>query len=154
MSYYDRTATTHIDGSPVFKTPEDEAGEIEVAKILQDAWKCKLKTFGKLSAVDWFAERDGRLIGIVELKSRTHAADKYPTVFLNVRKWLALLLSAVGLGVPAVFVVRFTDSVRYIPVAEISPAGIKIGGCRTQVKATSDVEPVIEVLISDMKVIH
>jgi hypothetical protein len=90
------------------------------------------------------------MVGVLELKSRTHASDRYPTVFLNVRKWLALNLAAVGLGVPALFVVRFTDDVRWVRIGAVAGA-VRIAGCRSIVKATSDIEPVIQVPVPDMQ---
>lgn len=150
-SYYDREATAHLDGSPIFKTAADEASEQAVAEMLERAWGCTLRSFGRLSVIDWYAERHGRLVGLAELKSRSHPAGKYPTVFLNVRKWLALMLGSTGLGVPALFVVRFEDGVRWLPVADVDASRQRVGGCRRQVKSRSDVEPVIEVPIEALR---
>lgn len=148
--YYNRKAATAIDGTPIFKTAEDDASESRIAKALESEWRCTLRSFGRLSPVDWYAERDGRLIGVIELKSRSHPSTRFPTVFLNVRKWLALQLAAVGLGVPAIFVVEFTDCVRWISVADVDPSRARVGGCLRMVKSRSDVEPVIEVEIEKM----
>jgi hypothetical protein len=151
--YYSRTGATHLDGTPIFATAEDQANEKDVAGRLARAWGCRLHQFGVLSPVDWFAERDGRLVGVLELKSRTHEAGRHPTVFLNVRKWLALHLCATGLGVPALFVVRFTDSLMWVPVSDVPTDVVKVSGCRSVVKSRSDVEPVIEVPVAAMKAI-
>lgn len=150
-NYYDRQAATHVDGTPMFLSEHDEQSEAHVASLLELAWSCRCRSFGRLSPVDWYFERDERLIGVGELKSRSHGSDTYPTVFLNVRKWLALLLCANGLGVPAIFVVRFDDCVRWIPVSEIDATGVRISGCRSIVKSRNDIEPVIEVKVSQMK---
>lgn len=152
-SYYNRNAATFVDGSPIFKTEDDERSEGEIGKVIEKVWSCECRSFGKLSPVDWFFVRTGRLIGVGELKTRTHASDKYPTVFLNVRKWLALSLAANGLGVPAVFVVRFTDVVRWIGVADIDASVARMGGCTKIVKSRNDIEPVIEVPVTAMKVL-
>jgi hypothetical protein len=149
--YYARQAATHLDGSPIFKTADDERNERDVAAVVEAVWRCELHSFGRLSPVDWYATRAGRLVGVLELKSRTHPHDRYGTVFLNVRKWLALVLAATGLGCPAVFAVKFTDHTRWIDVADVDIRNARIGGCRTVVKARSDVEPVIEVPVSAMR---
>lgn len=149
--YYGRSGAVHLDGTPIFKTAEDERNEQSTARLIEDQFHCSLRPFGCLSPIDWFAERDGRLVGVLELKARTHASDKYPTVFLNVRKWLALLLAANGLSVPALFVVRFTDCVRYILVSDIDASKVRIGGTKCVVKSRSDIEPVIEVPVGDMR---
>lgn len=144
-SYYERSNVTHLDGSRIFHTPTDTDAEQSVAAELERAWGCELHKFGALAAVDWYATRHGRMVGLLELKNRSHASDSYETVFLNVRKWMALTLSSVGLGAPPIFVVRFTDGIRWVPVAEIDASHHRIAGCSRIVKASNDIEPVIEV---------
>jgi hypothetical protein len=107
-----------------------------------------------LAPVDWYALRHARIVGVAELKSRTHSSFQYPTVFLNVRKWLALQIASIGMGVPGLFVVRFTDGIAWIPIADIDPRRMILGGCSRVVKAESDIEPVIEVLIATMKLLN
>jgi hypothetical protein len=153
-SYYERLAVPHLDGSPIFKSPNDERSETEVSALVERAWRCTLGSFGRLSAIDWYATRDGRLVGLIELKSRAHASGRYETVFLNVRKWLALSLASAGLGVPALFIVRFTDGVRYIPLSEIDARRITVGGLRSIVKSRNDVEPIIEVEVKAMRALE
>jgi hypothetical protein len=153
-SYYDRSNVRHIDGTHVFATAEDSRNELEVAAVLREVWGCELHRFGALSPVDWYSARDGRVSGLLELKSRTHRHDQYPTVFLNVRKWLALSMGAVGLGVPAGFVVRFTDGVAWIPIADVDASRQRIGGCSGRVKSRSDVEPVIEIPVASLRVLR
>lgn len=152
-TYYDREVTAHIDGTPIFKTDDDERNESDVAAVLSEAWGCAIRSFGRLAPVDWYAERDGRVVGLLELKSRTHLSTQYATVFLNVRKWLALMLAACGMGVPSIFVVRFVDGVWWVPVAEIDARGVAVGGCVRVVKSRSDVEPVIEVPVETLRLV-
>jgi hypothetical protein len=151
--YYNRIAATFVDGSLIFKTEDDERSEDETAKAIESAWRCECRSFGKLAPVDWFFVRAGRFVGVGELKTRTHESGQYKTVFLNVRKWLALSLAAHGLGVPAVFVVRFTDVVKWIDVVGIDASVVRIGGCKTIVKSRNDIEPIIEVAVKAMKVL-
>jgi hypothetical protein len=149
--YYSRTPATHSDGTPIFKTPEDEKNEQMIGELLGAAWNCTLHSFAKLTPIDWWAERDGRIVGVLELKCRAHDSAKYPTVFFSVRKWLGLSLAAVGLGVPALFVVRFTDCVRWIEVANVDAEDVTISGCFPAIrKSRADVEPLIEVPVRDM----
>ena len=93
------------------------------------------------------------LVGVLELKSRSHASTTYSTVFLNVRKWGSLMLYHLGLGCPALFVVRFTDEYRWINVLEIDASHMKMGGTKHLVKSHTDIEPVILVPVSLMQVI-
>lgn len=150
-SYYARKNVVHLDGTNVFQTHEDQENERLVATIIEGAWACELRSFGALSPIDWFAVRDGRVVGVLELKSRQHTSDKFATVFLNVRKWLALMLAEAGIGVPSIFAVKFTDKIMWVPVHDIEASRLRIGGCTRKVKSNSDVEPVIEVPVSIMR---
>jgi hypothetical protein len=150
VTYYERLSAEHLDGTPIFTSAADVASEGDVAVLMERAWSCDLHRFGLLCPVDWYATRAGRLVGVLELKTRTHAAATFPTVFLNVRKWLALSMAAWGLGVPALFVVRFTDGVRWCRVQDVNARVHRVAGCARRVKSASDVEPVIEVAVEAM----
>lgn len=151
MTYATRVPTRNTDGSPLFAMGLDRANEEATAALVASRWNCEIHPFGRLSPVDFYALRDGRLVGVLELKSRTHDSGKFATVFLNVRKWLALVLAENGLGCPAIFVVKFTDTVKFIPVNEVDASRVRIGGTAQIVKSESDIEPVIEVEIGRMQ---
>lgn len=152
-AYYSRESITHVDGTRIFQTPEDRARESAVAARLAGIWKCEVLHFGALSPIDWYATRDNRITGLLELKDRGHSSDKYPTVFLSVRKWLALQLGNIGFGKPAAFVVQFTDGIWWVRLANVDPRRIRMGGCtrRRAVTSESDWEPIIEVQIQSMR---
>jgi hypothetical protein len=150
-TYYDRASVTHLDGSPIFQNVEDQENERSVAQQVEAAWGCSLKQFGALAPLDWYAEKNGRLVGLVELKSRTHGHDKYETTFLNIRKWFALTMGAAGLNVPSIFVVRFTDGIWWAPVAKVDATQHRIAGCFQIVKSRSDIEPQILVPVASMR---
>lgn len=147
-TYYDRPGATHLDGTPIFATTQDRQNEHHIADLIATAWDCQITPFGALSPVDFYATRHGRLVGVLELKSRSHTRGTYPTVYLNVRKWLALSLAGIGLGVPAMFVVLWSDAAGYIDITSVDGARHAIGGCTRRVKSGSDVEPVIEVPVA------
>jgi hypothetical protein len=151
MTYADRQNVVYLDGTRIFQTAEDRRNEEEIAALVAEAWKCRVAYFGALSPIDWYAERFGRMVGLLELKGRTHASHHFATVFLNVRKWLALTIGSMGMNCPAVFVVRFTDQVRWIPLTSIDAAKHRIAGCAHIVKNQNDIEPVIEVPIRNMR---
>lgn len=154
QSYYSRTGATHVDGTRIFASEKDIKAEAEVAAVLAKAWKCEVRRFGALSPVDWYCTRDGRITGVAELKNRSKASTEYTTVFLNVRKWLALQLVSAGMGVPAVYVVRFADGLFWCRLHDIDPRQMQMGGCSRRVKADNDFEPVINVDMKAMKLIQ
>ena len=153
--YYDRQITYALDGARLFATPEDRRIEDEVAFLIGQYWQCELRRFGGLTAIDWYAIRDQRLIGIAEFKSRAHESTRYDTVWLNVRKWLALTMASAGLGVPALFIVKFTDVIKTIRIADVDARRVRMGGCgqSRMIDAVNDIEPVIDVPIKEMHVL-
>lgn len=148
--YYGREGSIHTDGTPLFQEPGDRKREAEVSELLSSAWSCDVHPFGVLAPLDYFATRHGRLSAVIEIKCRSHNETAFETVFLNLRKWLALGLAQVGMGVPAFFVVQFRNSVRYARWDEIDARNFSIGGCSDIVKSHSDIEPLIEVSVPDM----
>ena len=153
MSYYDRAGTV-VDGRPAFANAEDKANEEATRQAIEAAWGAELKRYGgHFDAIDWYAVKGGKIAAHVEMKARSHDASKYPTVFLNFRKWHALLMAWQYTGKPSLFVVRFQDSIRWIDVSRVDARRIRMGGCARIVKAKSDIEPVIEIPIAEMKVL-
>jgi hypothetical protein len=153
--YYERTHAVNTDGSPTFATASDISAQKAVARMLEDAWgpNVTISAFPRLHVIDFYAERDGRVSALLELKCRSHESSAYPTVFLNMRKWIALLWHAGMLGIAPLFVVRFTDCVMWCDVREVDARQHRIGGTKILVKSSSDIEPVIEVPVSQMKAV-
>ena len=152
--YSDRAPSANADGTPLFASDYDQENEERARVVIEAAWKCELHRFGRLCPIDFYALRHGRLVGFVEVKSRTHESGRYDTVFLNVRKWLALIMAEIGCGAPAIFVANFTDTMKFVRVAEIDARRFKIGGAAQIVKSHSDIEPVIEVPVSAMRAVE
>ena len=152
--YYKRKEKVQPDGLSMFATDMDHRNEDDVLRIVEDVFEVKLRKFGMLCPIDYYALKEDRLAGLVEVKTRTHPSTKFPDVFLNVRKWLALGMAQNGLGCPAVFAVKFTDCVKAIEWDKIDATKISIAGCSRRVKSESDIEPVIHVPISEMTTIH
>jgi hypothetical protein len=143
-AYYERHSTVNTDGTPVFEQPVDDLNERRVKARLEAAWNCTLHRYPRLHGVDWYAERDQRLTAHVELKTRHHPADQFPTVMLNMRKYLTLFMAEIGTGVPSLFVVAYScGTVKWRRVADIDPSGARIGGTKHIVKSTSDREPIL-----------
>lgn len=151
MTYYQRKPTYTPSGIPLLSNALDMSYEDEARQILGYLWNCEIKPFGRLSPVDFFALREGALVGVLELKSRTHASTTYPTVYLNLRKWGSLMLYHLGMGCPALFVVRFTDGFRWINITSVDATQMKIAGTRRIVKSHTDIEPIILVPVKAME---
>jgi hypothetical protein len=154
VPYADRPLTLHTDGTPLHQIATDTDRENEVAAKLGRIWDCELRRFAKLSPVDFYAVRDERMTAVIELKCRSHPAARFDTVFLNVRKWMVLSLASTGLMVPALFVVQFTDELRWIQWGEINASRQAIAGCGGKVKSRGDIEPIILVPVDQMSILE
>ena len=146
-----RQTTAHIDGTPIFQTRADRRLEGEVGAVCELAWGCTINSFGQLATVDWFAERNGRLVGVLELKRRNQKIADGGTVSLSVRKWLSLTNASFGLCCPAIFVVQFVEDIRWIPLTRVDASNHRIGGGFRLVKGPCDTEPLIEIPIAAMR---
>lgn len=135
----------------LYQSERDLAAESEVAETLQRALRCTLHRFPSLHAIDWFAERDGVLTALVELKTRTHVATHYPTLLLAAHKWLAMRDAAAGLHVPAMLVVRFGDgAIRYGDLNEISVETARVAGRYDRADVT-DVELCVFIPVAELR---
>ena len=151
-NYYERQTRPNTDGTPLFHTDHDKKLEWSVARQLELLWHCTIKPYGNLCPVDWYAERHGRPVGALELKGRQDTPyGTYPTVYLNVRKWLALHLHQMGIGTPSLFVVKWQDYLGFMRVDAIDTSRVKIGGCKEIVKSHTDIEPIIEVPVGQFQ---
>lgn len=146
----DRSNIVHLDGTRIFQTAEDLRGQSEVADAISAAWNCELHSFGALAPIDWYALRYGRMVGVLELKGRDYGFDQYPTIFISVRKWLALTLAATALGTPAIFVAKFSDGIWWVPLADIDTSHITITGW-SKPRARNDTEPLIRIPTSQLR---
>ena len=153
--YADRRPHADEFGNPLAQNENDARSEEEVARILEDAWPdTKVHRFGRLAQIDFYIWHRGYLKALAELKTRTHEKAKYDTVFLNVRKYVALMLGSIGMSVPSLFVVRFTDWIGYVSIFRVDGNSVRMGGCKARVKSHTDREPVILVPVHSLLDIH
>jgi hypothetical protein len=152
VTYYARNISTNSDGTPTFETRLDDINERRVKGRLEDAWQCTLHRYPRLHAVDWYAERDQRVVGHVEIKTRSHDAGTFPTVYLNFRKYATLTLLELATGVPSTFVAAYTcGTVKWVRLADVAADVLTIAGTHKLVKSSSDREPMINVPLNLMK---
>lgn len=138
--------------SPLYATAADRRNEAEVRDALAAAWKCEVRQYlDDLCPLDFWAARGRVPFAVGEIKCRTFASDQYPTTYLSLRKALALHWAEFGQGVPAVFVVGFTNEIRAIRVT--ARMGTVVIAGRYDRGAANDIEPYILVPVDRMKVI-
>lgn len=138
-----------------FVTTEDHERELKVAALLEKAWDCKVHKYaGEYDPVDFWIERNGVVVAFAELKSRFIPSTKYKTVFLSARKYLDMMLLSMGRKVAVLFIVQFTDCIKYLDVRDLTNQDDVYTVCERLVQRVgNDTEPVMEVPIADMKLL-
>lgn len=153
MTYYARPHQVEADGSIAYQSDDDAFNERRVKARLEAAWKCTLNRYPRLHVIDYWAERDERVIGHVEVKARTHTAATHDTVYLNLRKYMNLYTLEAATGVPSTFVVAFScGTIKWIRVTDIAGHELKPAGMVKDrgVNLRSDREPIVLVRVADM----
>jgi hypothetical protein len=136
----------HSDGSRKFISAADREREDRVARLVGREWGVELVRLPEMHVLDWYFKGHERLLGFAELKGRQHPRGRFPTVFLSLNKWLALLQAATH-GKPSMFVACFTDCVCW-QVVGFDMGGLELAGARH-----SDPEPCVEVPVESMGVV-
>jgi hypothetical protein len=134
----------------IHETDDDRAAEARIAAKLADVWECEFTHYPQCHYVDYYAYRDRRLLGYVELKRRNRAADYQPHVYIDVTKWADLVRLAEGEH-PALYVVVFTvDRVcKWIDARDVNTsAHIRVG---RRDRGEIGVHPAIELPVADMR---
>lgn len=137
--------------APIFQKPSDLKAQGEVAAIVGQKWECTLKRMGPLDRLDCYAFRGETILFFAEIKCRDVSSGEYPTVFLSFQKYLAMREVGSCFGLPVLYVIRYTDGVRYIDVMDLPlPQKLVAKGRPPRPGAVSDIEPIIEIPVDLM----
>lgn len=134
------------------QTAEDRERERAVFAAVGACWGLTACQYaGEANPIDGYLADGDRVVALVEVKCRDVLEDTYPTVYLSVRKWLALLLGSMQGGVLPLFVVRFDDgAIRWLDVRTLPPGMPMLVRGRRDRGYENDREPVLEVPIPPM----
>jgi hypothetical protein len=143
-------------GTPMtlFETEIDLLHERAVADVLEILWRCQLVKRAPTDPCDYNAVRDDKLMSVIEIKCRTSEKARYPTVYVSHDKRNDLLAEGELLGVPALWVVRFTDMLCYIDAGKIT-GSVTLAGRPPRAGSTKDQEKMIELdiqLLSNLRI--
>lgn len=140
-------AASDTGARPVYEDEETLTRERACFAVLEEAWGCTLHKLPMIYGVDAMAERDGELIGWVEVKGRNHNHDQYPTLILSLIKLRAGLALAGMTGKPFTIVSDFLDGPCFYRVdsKEVRAFRVALGGRTNQTRDHGDVEPVIHI---------
>lgn len=118
---------------PRYETPAHRAAEKAACEAFLATQKPGLTAVKTADAdhADYALYRDGRLVGHIEIKTRTNRHDQYPTYMLSLAKLDHLHRRAILTGVPSAVVVQWTDRLAMIDAGTFrDKAVIRRGGRR------------------------
>ena len=79
----------------LFQTHDHRSQEDRSLEWCEDVFRCKAHRYhDKTAPLDFWWERDGRVVAFGDVKSRTTAADQYPTLRMSTRKIANMRLHA------------------------------------------------------------
>lgn len=123
---------------------QDRQAEQEVAEAVASIWNCQMVRLGEFDRVDYYAVRGEQVRAACEVKCRKNGLHKYPTVYLALRKWQALVLTGMAFGIAPFFIVQWTDALGYVNVLDVPPRELRLVG-RFDRGLDNDREPCAEV---------
>lgn len=140
-----------------FSKDGDKNKQIEAAtaEIVGKIWNVKFNSYPSLNPIDYWCERNGRILYHAEIKGRNHASDEHETIMFAMKKWMHLLVSVYHMDIPACILFHLLDGIYVIDALKISPETKKgVGGRRFSRYSNRDErEPVVYIPMNDLKLV-
>lgn len=143
--------TAEKDGQLIYENETTLANERAVITVLADKWGVEVVKLPRRYSADFALLRGKEIMSWAELKSRGNPIHTYPTYQVSLHKYMNLLSLSRDTGIRSMLIVEWQDCVGYINVP--APINIVFGGT-TKRGDWEDKEPMIEVPISEFKIIH
>lgn len=112
---------------PFYETHGDLQNEKQVVDYLATQWDMIAFKLPIRYNLDFAFFRGNTLVALAEIKCRTFESTKYPTCMICATKRMHAIQLSQTLGVPALLIYRFTDSIKYIDFGQIQDE-VKLGG--------------------------
>lgn len=90
------------------ETEKDRENQRLVAKMIAQRYRCGFKETEPFHSLDFHFFRNGRMIGVAEIKCREIKVSTYETLYLTLRKREALF-EYHQRGIPAIYVIGFME---------------------------------------------
>lgn len=140
--YYDRNPLSGGSNTTV----ADRDNEKRVEKILSRVWKCTFHKYAHYDNIDWWLERDNKMVAVAELKT-AFRTSKY--AYLNLRKYLNLKWSKYFLQLPAIIIFQFRDgNIYYDDIDNIEGKSVMLGS--KMLKSYNDIEPGVSIPVDSL----
>lgn len=132
----------------LWETEDDLRRESDVVAFYAKIKGCEYEKLPIAYKADYAFLRDGEVVALVEIRCRNVTHNEYPTIMLSLLKWHDMNALAKSMGVPAMFVVRYTDGIYSLPL-RLVPDEFGMGG-RALMRDARDREPVVHYNVDRM----
>ena len=135
-----------------YESQSDLDGELRIVERIKKKWNCGAVKMPHEYYTDFFLTEAGdskRVMAkaMCEIRCRSHRFGVFDSVFISLNKARNLLEMSEFTGLPALFVVQWTDKCGYIKLASPLPE-ITIGG-RNNMRDKYDTEPVVNLPVEN-----
>lgn len=138
------------DESLIYENEQTLANERSVITGVADKWGVSVVKLPRRYSADFALLRGKEIMAWAELKSRANPIHTFSTYQVSLHKYMALVSISRDTGIPSFLIVDWQDCIGYIQVP--TPIGIVFGGT-TKRGDWEDKEPMIEIPISDFKIV-
>lgn len=134
---------------PMYETSESLKNEDEVASRISSAWNTKLNKLPIKYRVDYAAERNGKIVAWIEVKTRKYNMNDFDSFMLSLDKYNASVQLGSITNLPVTLVVRWKDKIGYVDLLHCRGV-IKMGG-RKDRGDPQDIQPAAYIPIDDFR---
>jgi hypothetical protein len=134
----------------MLETENDRIEENKVTERICKAWKVESGGMGAYSPFDKYLYSGEILKAIIEIKIRWNRKfDSFPTVLMNLDKYITLINLEIYTKIPALYIVAFSDGIYYIKASDIhdnlEKLQIVVRGRKDREGVKNDIRPTIDV---------
>jgi len=136
---------------PYYETQDDLNNEKQIAKVIENVFKCELYKMPIKLSLDFMAMRDGKAVAFIEARQRKNEMTRYDTYMISMYKLMMARNLSQATKLPCFLAVQFTDK---FAMTKFPPEDfhVSVGGLTSR-GDPQDIEPVAHFNIENFKVL-
>ena len=136
---------------PYYETKDDLNNEKQIAKVIENVFKCELYKMPIKLSLDFMAMRNGKAVAFIEARQRKNEMTRYDTYMISMYKLMMARNLTQATKLPCYLAVQFTDK---FAMTKFPPEDfyVSVGGLTSR-RDPQDIEPVAHFNIENFKVL-
>lgn len=136
---------------PYYETQDDLNNEKQIAKVIENVFKCELYKMPIKLSLDFMAMRNGKAVAFIEARQRKNEMTRYDTYMISMYKLMMARNLTQATKLPCYLAVQFTDK---FAMTKFPPEDfyVSVGGLTSR-RDPQDIEPVAHFNIENFKVL-